>query len=214
MKAKNTIFIFVAASLLLHAALFIKTTSQDIILPANMGNIISITISTPTVAKANPKQLQIVKRLSPINRKVIPNKPLKKTDKALSQIRQKETIKNNVLAENKSNQPPLPLTPQQIISATSQTKIISLLKDKIQQYFYYPKLAQHQNWQGKVLLVFDINNQGIIKNIMVRKSSGYSILDNAAKASLTRVTSIPKYWIKSEYYSSLKLTVKYRLEES
>jgi len=214
MKAKNTIFIFVAASLLLHAALFMQTTSQDIILPANMGNIISITISAPTEAKASPKQLQIVKSLSPAIHKVTPNKPLKKTDKALSQIRQKETIKNNVLAKSKKDQPPLPLTLQQITSATSQTKIISLLKDKIQQYFYYPKLAQRQNWQGKVLLVFDINNQGIIKNITVKQSSGYSILDNAAKTSLTRITSIPKDWIKSEYYSNLKLTVKYRLEES
>ena len=97
--------------------------------------------------------------------------------------------------------------------SSSKIKIISLLRDKVQQHFYYPKLAQRRNWQGKVQLAFDVNTHGAIKNISVKQTSGYDILDNAAMSALNKVSTIPEHWIKKEYYSGLNLTIKYRLEE-
>ena len=97
--------------------------------------------------------------------------------------------------------------------SSSKTKIISLLRNKIQQHFYYPKLAQRRNWQGKVQLAFDVNTHGSIKNVTVKQTSGYDILDNAAMSALNKVSTIPDYWVKKEYFSNLKLTIKYRLEE-
>ncbi len=206
MKIKNNIAIFIAVSLLLHMVLFIEIMPQEIILPANTGNIISITISETTEAKTKPTLIQPIKKsvknkltmAKQVNEKIIGKKPVQK-------------ITGNTTKKQKPSTRP-PAHPH-ASSAASQTQIISLLKDKIKQHFYYPKIAQRQNWQGKVLLVFDINTHGFIKNITVKKSSGYSILDTAAMKSLTKVSTIPQNWIKSEYYSSLKLTVKYRLEE-
>lgn len=198
MKMKNNMAIFLAVSLLLHAVLFIKITPQEIVLPADTGNITSITISSSPAENTRPAPIQTIK-------KSVQNK--------LAMEKQVQKITGNTTKEQSPLLPvPVPV-PQQTASAASQTQIISLLKDKIKQHFYYPKIAQRQNWQGKVLLVFDINTHGLIKNITVKQSSGYSILDNAAMASLTKVSTIPRNWIKSEYYSSLKLTVKYRLEE-
>ncbi len=207
MKTKKNILVFVAVSLLLHAALFITIAPQDIVLPANTGNTISLSISVNKSADIKPVQQPSLEK--PVVSKAT---PAKQQDK-------KTTAKKQQLAEKaKSTKQPKPLlasqTPQKTASTLSQTRIISLLKDKFQQHFYYPKMAQRQNWQGKVLLVFDINTHGRIQNITVQQSSGYSILDNAAMTSLTKVSTIPKNWIKSEYYSGLKLTVKYRLEES
>jgi len=197
MKTQNNIFIFVAVSILLHVVLFMQIAPKDIILPANAGNIISITISENKVASTKPT-------ISLVTKKQV-------TDSKLVLIAKKNRVqkKNQATSTPTSTQ-----APQQISSAASQTKIISLLRDKLKQHFYYPKIAQRQNWQGKVLLVFDINTHGLIKNITVKQSSGYSILDDAALNSLTKVAAIPPSWIKSGYYSSLKLTVKYRLEES
>ncbi len=207
MKTKKNILVFVAVSLLLHAALFITIAPQDIILPANTGNIISLTISANKLPDTKLAQSPTPKE--PIANKVAPTKPQKNkiTDK-----KQLLIAKENY---TKPQKPAFVTQPvQKVPSTLSQTRIISLLKDKFKQHFYYPKIAQRQNWQGKVLLVFDINTHGLIKNITVQQSSGYSILDNAAMRALTKVSTIPQSWIKSEYYSNLKLTVKYRLEES
>lgn len=207
MKTQNNIFIFVAVSLLLHVALFIQITPQDIILPANSGNIISITISENKIVTTKPSIL-------PTTKEQVTEKPLKNKDETGNKL---ALIAKKNIIQKKSQATSIPAStqvPQQTSKAASQTKIISLLRDKLKQHFYYPKIAQRQNWQGKVLLIFDINTHGLIKNITVKQSSGYSILDNAAMNSLTKVATIPQDWIKSEYYSSLKLTVKYRLEES
>ncbi len=205
MKMKNNMVVFLAVSLLLHAVLFIKITPQEIILPADTGNIISITISSSTAKNTKPAPIQAIK-------KSVQNKLAMENKEKVTNKQQLQKITKNITKEQSHL---LPTTaPQQTANTTSQTQIISLLKDKIKQHFYYPKMAQRQNWQGKVLLVFDINTHGLIKNITVKQSSGYSILDNAAMTSLTKVSKIPQNWIKSEYYSSLKLTVKYRLEES
>ncbi|VAW93170.1 hypothetical protein MNBD_GAMMA23-2104 [hydrothermal vent metagenome] len=207
MKIKNNIAIFIAVSLLLHMLLFIEIMPQEIILPANTGNIISITISETTEAKTKPTPIQqAIKK--PVTNKLTMAKQV--NEKIIGKKSVQKTTGNMTKKQKPSTLPP---AHPHVASAASQTQIISLLKDKIKQHFYYPKIAQRQNWQGKVLLVFDINTHGFIKNITVKKSSGYSILDTAAMKSLTKVSTIPQDWIKSEYYSSLKLTVKYRLEE-
>ncbi len=207
MKAKNNIIIFVAISLLLHVILFTKITPQEIILPADTGNIISITISPDTTPNSKPV-------LAAATTKEPTEKKLRQTKPAEEKLDYKKPVQQTAENTAQKQSPPLNKPARlQTASVTSQTQIISLLKDKIKQHFYYPKIAQRQSWQGKVLLVFDINTHGLIKNITVKQSSGYSVLDNAAMDSLTKVTAIPPSWIKSEYYSSLKLTVKYRLEE-
>ena len=207
MKTKNNIIIFVAISLLLHVILFTKITPQEIILPADTGNIISITISPDAIANSKSLLAAATKK-EPAKKKLQQTKPVEKKLDYKKPVPQ--AAENTAQKQNPPLNKPAML---QTASATPQTQIISLLKDKIKQHFYYPKIAQRQNWQGKVLLVFDINTHGLIKNITVKQSSGYSVLDNAAMNSLTKVTAIPPGWIKSEYYSSLKLTVKYRLEE-
>jgi len=197
---KGNIFIFIAISLLLHAVLFFKTAQQDIVLPENYGNTISIIISENKVIASPHKEQKKTAQIKTKKTKVHTKKQLIFTNK-----QNKLTKTEEITSRNPS---------KEIEKTNYHTKIISVLRDKLKQHFYYPKIAQRKNWQGKVLLVFDVNAHGLIKNITVRKSSGYSILDDAAKNSLTRVTTIPQQWIKAEYFSNLKLTVKYHLEDS
>ena len=193
MRSENTIIIFIAASLLLHATLFIQATQQDIILPSEIGNIMSITITKNKIIKKS-KYKQVTKP----SENLIENK--------LAEIKPTKKIPENQLAQttSKTTTTSESLKPS---NSSSKTKIISILRDKVQQHFYYPKLAQRRNWQGKVQLAFDVNTHGTIENITVKQTSGYDILDNAAMSALNKVSTIPDYWIKNKYFSDLNLKI-------
>lgn len=59
-------------------------------------------------------------------------------------------------------------------------------------HFYYPRLAIRRGWQGHVTLGLQIEASGRLQNITVINSSGYSILDNAALASMRKVEQLPQ----------------------
>jgi len=206
MKTKNNFIIFLTISFLAHVAFLIQATQQEIILPIDTGNIMSITITKNTVSTQMSPKPSITKKDE--------KRPLDDhTTVAKQEV--KESIQNNNMAliESKDIQNTPKKSTNESSSSTPKIKIISLLREKIQQYFYYPKLAKRRNWQGDVQLAFDVNNYGSIKNITVKESSGYEILDNAAMNALNKVHTIPDSEIKSNFYSDLKLTVKYRLED-
>ena len=206
MKTKNNFIIFVTISFLAHVAFLIQATQQEIILPIDTGNIMSITITKNTVSTQTSPKTSITKKSE--------KRPLVNQTTVTKQ-EVKESIQNNNMAliESKDIQNTPKKSTNESSSSTPKIKIISLLREKIQQYFYYPKLAKRRNWQGDVQLAFDVNNYGSIKNITVKESSGYEILDNAAMNALNKVHTIPDLEIKSNFYSDLKLTVKYRLED-
>lgn len=66
-------------------------------------------------------------------------------------------------------------------------KIKTLLNKAISKYFYYPKSARRKNRQGKVILAFVINNNGLIEHVRVDTSSGYAVLDEAAIKAFKKV---------------------------
>lgn len=66
-------------------------------------------------------------------------------------------------------------------------QIESIIKTELSKFFYYPKSAQRKNWQGLVIISFFIRPNGVISNIKVNKSSGYSVLDSAAVDALSKV---------------------------
>lgn len=58
----------------------------------------------------------------------------------------------------------------------------------------YPTLARIKGWEGEVILVANINNKGEVSNVSIFSSSGFYILDEAAKKAITRwhFRNIPK----------------------
>jgi protein TonB len=50
----------------------------------------------------------------------------------------------------------------------------------------YPSIARRRGWQGRVLLNVHICEQGKARRVMVSKSSGYAILDKAAKQAVEK----------------------------
>ena len=78
------------------------------------------------------------------------------------------------------------------VNKTQQNKALLLqqINSEISHSFNYPAFARRKGWQGKVLLEFNVSHTGIITNIEINNSSGYEILDHAAKISLSQIQSL------------------------
>ena len=74
----------------------------------------------------------------------------------------------------------------------------------------YPKQAEMLRLEGTVVVYFYVNNAGFVEKIHVRKSSGYSILDNAAIKTLSRYLYHPgqETWVQQPVQFSLKIPSK------
>lgn len=68
-----------------------------------------------------------------------------------------------------------------------RARVLSRIRTDLQQYFVYPLLAQRRGWQGKVLLAFSVEANGVIRNVHIAAGSGYPILDSSAVDALSRV---------------------------
>lgn len=61
------------------------------------------------------------------------------------------------------------------------------LRTRFAEHFVYPPLARHHGWEGEVVLLFRVEADGTLSDIQVAQSSGYTLLDNAAVASLRAI---------------------------
>lgn len=96
-------------------------------------------------------------------------------------------------------------------SSNNHSRVISQLRHKLKQYFYYPRLARRKNIQGAVVLGFAIDPRGTLTNIRVIKSSGFAILDMAAEDALLKLDHLDD----NQYgqTDNLELPVIYKLTE-
>jgi len=72
-------------------------------------------------------------------------------------------------------------------SSVDNEKIKTLLDKALSKHFYYPKSARRKNRQGKVILAFTINSNGLIEHVRVDMSSGYTVLDEAAIKAFKKI---------------------------
>jgi protein TonB len=70
-------------------------------------------------------------------------------------------------------------------------RLLEALRSRIVAAIRYPALARSRGWKGTVLLVASLDAQGRLQELLVQKSSGHSVLDQAAAALVRRVTLTP-----------------------
>jgi protein TonB len=68
----------------------------------------------------------------------------------------------------------------------------AFIRDKILQRVTYPPLARRMGWQGKVVISFIINLNGMIKDPQVAQGSGHEILDQSALEALKGSAPFPQ----------------------
>ncbi len=69
----------------------------------------------------------------------------------------------------------------------ANAQIRARLYTDLARYFDYPYVARLRGWEGAVLLAFNIEANGHLKEIRVARSSGYAVLDDSALSALRKV---------------------------
>jgi periplasmic protein TonB len=87
-------------------------------------------------------------------------------------------------------------------------KHFAYVRDIIQKNIIYPEMAHRRGWQGKVIISFVILENGCVNDINIKKSSGYSLLDDNVIKTVKTVSPFPRPPVESE----LLLPIVYRLE--
>lgn len=54
---------------------------------------------------------------------------------------------------------------------------LSLIRDIVMSYLRYPPIARRMGWEGEVLVSFELTPEGEVRDLHIKKSSGYELLD-------------------------------------
>ncbi len=181
----NRLLLFLGLSVAAHGVVLGIYNANDetpvLQLPHNkLGGItISVNISKPQVNKDINRNKNTINKQ---RKSILITKPLKlttvKIQKSVSNTLN-NTVKEQTVSQNYSR-------PKEIEKADGET-LSKIIYTEFSKYFFYPKAAQRRNLQGKVILKFTIQANGVINQIQVSESSGYHLLDNAALEALKKI---------------------------
>ena len=96
-------------------------------------------------------------------------------------------------------------------TAEAAARVRAQVLSDLARHFYYPALARSRGWQGRVLLAFRVERDGLLHDPRVLHTSGFGILDEAALNSLRQVERIPG---ADSAPLDLQIPVVYRLTDA
>lgn len=89
--------------------------------------------------------------------------------------------------------------------------LTDLLQRRSAEVRHYPSQARLNQWQGKVILRAVIRADGHLADVTVKKSSGHSILDEAAMDVIRRITPIPLKYALGRQEVVVNIPISYEL---
>lgn len=228
-SSEKKLAVFIALSVLLHATLIfthdlVPELTPEINFSKQMAHSMRITLSekhAPEVSRNNPAnrteqaagiKKQTTEKNTAVKHKPSPHRALTKPGPEQPDNKQPRTRPAQAAAPAKNNT----LTSSEDNTEIQQALIVHI-EGEIKKHFSYPRIAKQRGWQGSVTLAFNVNKNGNIQNVLITKSSGFEILDQAAKKSLLKVRvdarKININSFKLSGLSGLTLPVIYRLQE-
>jgi protein TonB len=100
-----------------------------------------------------------------------------------------------------------------VASEASLASIRQQVQTELARHFHYPNAAIRRNWSGTVEVVFRVEPDGRVYDVRMKKSSGRSVLDDAALQAMQKVERIPlDPQLKLAHAVELELPVIYRLQ--
>ena len=82
------------------------------------------------------------------------------------------------------------------------------IRDLIIKRLTYPQMARRMGWSGRVVLAFVVAEDGTVRSIHVKESSGYTLLDNSAVQTIKNVAPFPRPPVAAE----IVMPVLFRLQ--
>lgn len=196
---------FIVTSLLVHAALLSAWTSmptQHFTLPASPSSAPGLSVVLQQTNKpeqqAKPQRHQASHKL--LARKQEGHQPPREAD-------------NKPIATSQLQRDVASAAAAELQQVQIRDRVLSRIRNHLNQYFVYPLLARREGWQGRVLLGFSVEADGAIRNIHVAAGSGYSILDNSAVSALSQINSLTEVgsWLRGQRLD-LQMPVIFRLQ--
>lgn len=109
-----------------------------------------------------------------------------------------------------------PTTQESLTRQLTQQRnyLLGELQNRLKQYLTYPLRARKRGWQGEVTVAFYIKEGGLLNNIRLTKSSGYSVLDRSALSAIGKLkhVDLPDRLGRLQAME-MKLPVSYQLHE-
>lgn len=137
-----------------------------------------------------------------ISKNPTPKNIVKKEIKLPKKENPKEAVTQNSVTKEKNTH---------LKNSIDRNKIIAQLKNKLATNFYYPKLAQKKNWEGQVTIGFLLHTSGQLSEIVIIKSSGHQILDDAAIKAIANIKNSSEVIVNQDI--NIKLPIIYRLSK-
>lgn len=129
---------------------------------------------------------------------------------------QEAEYSENTLAENAESNEEVQHGTESISNGGTATdneheELLAYIKGFISKNLVYPPMARRRNIQGTVGVSFEIEESGELAFITVNRSSGSSILDNAAVSLIKKISPLKNIMINRKL--SLNINIEYKLTE-
>lgn len=82
------------------------------------------------------------------------------------------------------------------------------IRELIMKRLTYPPVARRMGWTGRVVLVFVVTEDGTVRSLRVKESSGYPALDNSAMETVKNAAPFPRPPVAAE----LVMPVQFNLQ--
>lgn len=74
------------------------------------------------------------------------------------------------------------------LSGVRNDQLLRQIREAIMRNIAYPERARRMGWEGQVVVAFTLLEDGSIRDILIRKSSGVAVLDEATEDALRKST--------------------------
>ena len=143
-----------------------------------------IEVPPPEAVTAIPEELAPpMPTEHPVEAQLEPSEPAPDAELAITSDPAPATASEEVLA--------VPATPVPLSAEIAAYKaILSILRERIISETRYPAIARANGWKGRVILAVRLDEKGKLLQAVVRRSSGYEVLDRAAVTLMRRITPV------------------------
>lgn len=160
---------FVLLSITLHIAALVIAVKQPIQPNITLGqSMLSVRLET---------------QRSPVNAHVLQHKPVS-TEKSPSWPVQPPTPAVTTAGSGETDK-------STISRVALQNYLLGALNTELARYLSYPAFARERGWQGTVLIGVGVGPGGLLYNLRLIKSSGFSLLDQTTLTSLRKIKALP-----------------------
>jgi len=90
--------------------------------------------------------------------------------------------------------------------------MLAYLHSEFRVRFHYPMLARKRGWAGEVVIALNVNHDGLIDDVAIKKSSGYPLLDDNAVQTFRAIGTVtPAIQSRINTRHRLSIPVIYKL---